>query len=230
MMSANGQSASERRAALVIAEERASSLFDAIERAGLVRPGRTETEVGEDIYALAARDFGVEKHWHARLVRVGANTVCIFGEMPPLRTIEENDIVYIDLGPVFEDWEADIGRTYVLGDHPGADLVATLPLAFDRIQARFNDDPQMTGAELFAFAHAVAEDFGFLFGGQIAGHLVSEFAHAHIPGARAFKFIHPSNTRPLRDLDELGRERHWILEVHLVNRARTYGGFYERLL
>ena len=27
-----------------------------------------------------------------------------------------------------------------------------------------------------------------------------------------------------------GRERYWILEIHLVDRARTFGGFHQRLL
>jgi Xaa-Pro dipeptidase len=34
----------------------------------------------------------------------------------------------------------------------------------------------------------------------------------------------------MREPDHLGRERHWILEIHLVDRARTFGGFYEQLL
>jgi hypothetical protein len=27
-----------------------------------------------------------------------------------------------------------------------------------------------------------------------------------------------------------GQKRHWILEIHLVDRARQIGGFYEQLL
>jgi hypothetical protein len=34
----------------------------------------------------------------------------------------------------------------------------------------------------------------------------------------------------MSDLDGLGQPRHWILEIHLVDRAETYGGFYEQLL
>ena len=32
--------------------------------------------------------------------------------------INENDILFLDFGPIFEDWEADYGRTYVLGKDP----------------------------------------------------------------------------------------------------------------
>jgi Xaa-Pro dipeptidase len=96
--------------------------------------------------------------------------------------------------------------------------------------AHYRATPDITGAELYAYAQRAAEDAGWTFGGAIAGHLVGEFAHAHIPGDKDLMRIHPQNARPMRDLDELGRERHWILEIHLVERTNAYGGFYERLL
>ncbi len=180
---------SDRRAALVAAERRAETLFDEIEKRKLVQPGRTEREVEQDIYALALQQFGVEKHWHKRIVRAGANTLTIAADNPPVRDIEPNDIVYLDLGPVFEDWEADLGRTYVLGNHPGAPLVEALPVVFDRVQAHYRASPDITGAELYTFAQKAAADAGWVFGGKIAGHLVSEFAHAHIPGDKDFVSI-----------------------------------------
>jgi Xaa-Pro dipeptidase len=222
--------ASDRRAALVAAEQRAETLFNEIEKRELVRPGRTEREIELDIYALALRQFGVEKHWHKRIVRAGANTLTIAADNPPVRDIEENDIVYLDLGPVFEEWEADLGRTYVLGDHPGAPLVEALPVVFDRVQSHYQASPDITGAELYAFAQKAAAEAGWVFGGKIAGHLVSEFAHALIPGDKDLNRIYPGNSKRMRDPDDLGRERHWILEIHLVEPHGLYGGFYERLL
>jgi Xaa-Pro aminopeptidase len=221
---------SDRRAALVTAERRAETLFDEIEKRKLVRPGRTERAAEQDIYALALQQFGVEKHWHKRIVRAGANTLTIAADNPPVRNIEENDIVYVDLGPVFEDWEADLGRTYVLGNHPGAALVEALPVIFDRVQSHYQASPDMTGADLYAFAQIAAAEAGWVFGGAIAGHLVSEFAHAHIPGSKDLNRIHPGNSKRMREPDELGRERHRILEIHLVEPNGLYGGFYERLL
>ena len=221
---------SGRRAALLAAEKRAEALLEIIEREGLVRPGRTEREIEEEIYDIALERFGVEKHWHKRIVRAGSNTLTIANDNPPVRRLGTDDIVYVDLGPVFEAWEADIGRTYVLGDHPGRALVADLPVVFDRVRAHYRASPDITGAELYAYAQKAADDAGWAFGGVIAGHVISEFAHAHIPGEKDLKRINPRNPFPMRGPDELGRERHWILEIHLVDRARTYGGFYERLL
>jgi Xaa-Pro dipeptidase len=220
-----------RRDALIAAEKQAETLFDAIERAGLVRPSRTERAVEDDICALALQKFSVEKHWHKRIVRAGSNTLTIGSDTSPIRSIEANDVVYVDLGPVFEEWEADIGRTYALGNHPAkVSLVSDLTKVFDRVQAHYRGSPDITGAELYAFALSAAADAGWVFGGVIAGHLVSEFPHAHIPGDKELNRISPRNPKSLRDPDELGRARYWILEIHLVDRARTFGGFYERLL
>jgi Xaa-Pro dipeptidase len=219
-----------RRAALVAAEKRAQELFGAIEQRQLLQSGRDEREIEKEIYSIALQEFGVEKHWHKRIVRSGPNTLTMAADNPPVRTIETDDIVYVDLGPVFEDWEADLGRTYVLGNHPGAPLVADLPIIFERVQTHYHAAPGITGAELYAFAEKSAEEAGWIFGGAIAGHLVSEFAHAQIPGDKDLTRIYPGNPEPMRNPDALGRERHWILEIHLVDQTRTYGGFYERLL
>jgi hypothetical protein len=34
----------------------------------------------------------------------------------------------------------------------------------------------------------------------------------------------------MRRRDKTGRLCHWILEIHLVDTAREFGGFYEQLL
>jgi len=218
----------ERRAGLVAAEQKALALFDAIEAAGLIAPGKSEKDLDAEIYELAKRDFGVEKHWHKRVVRAGPNTVCIFADDPPVHTIAADDIVYLDLGPVFEangePWEADIGRSYALGGDPlKKKLVADLPRQFEIVKAHYYASPDITGAELYAFAQAAAKKAGWEFGG--------EFPHAQlIPGERETHRIALRNSQRMRDPDPNGRPRHWILEIHLVDKARSFGGFYERLL
>ncbi|QDZ09214.1 aminopeptidase P family protein [Sphingomonas panacisoli] len=202
-----------------------------IEARGLVAAGRTEREVEQDIYAFALAEFGVEKHWHKRIVRAGANGLATARDNPPVLTIADDDLVYLDLGPVFEEWEADVGRSYVVGDDPDKHrLVADLSTQFDAVKARFDSDPDVTGADLYAFACDNAAAAGWRFGGVIAGHIVGEFPHAHLPGEKDFYRINPENPGRLRDPDPLGQERFWILEIHLVDPAGRYGGFYERLM
>ena len=220
-----------RRTELEAAQDRALALFAAIEAGALVASGRTEREVDEAIFTLAERDFGVTQHWHKRIVRAGPNTVTTFGDMPEIRTIGQNDTVYVDLGPVFEAWEADVGRTYALGDDADRRrLVADLPRVWERVQAHYRGNRDITGADLYAFAQAAAIQAGWVFGGHIAGHTVGEFSHLTWPGERNEQLIWPGNPLPLNRSDHLGRERHWILEIHLVDAGRTFGGFYEQLL
>jgi Xaa-Pro aminopeptidase len=218
-------------AALLAAEKKAEALFDAIEAAGFIAPGRTERAVEQDIYALAEQSFGVTKHWHKRIVRSGINTLRFAGDNPPILEIAEDDTVFLDLGPVFDEWEADVGRTYALGPDPRKHrLCADLEPIFEDIKRHFDDHPDITGAELYAHAQRAAEAAGWLFGGAIAGHIVGEFPHARIPGDKDHYRISPANPTRMRDPDAEGQTKHWIIEVHLVDRDRTFGGFYERLL
>jgi Xaa-Pro dipeptidase len=230
-MTDDGASEEGRRIALVAAEQRAESLFDAIEAAHLIAAGRTEREVEDEIFALAERDFGVQKHWHKRIVRSGPNTLTIANETPPVRRIDADDTVYVDLGPVFGEWEADIGRTYALGsDAAKTKLVVDLPNVFACVQRHYHITPDITGAELYAYAQSAAEDAGWAFGGVIAGHVIAEFPHARLPGDKDLNRIGPRNPTRMRSPDGNGRQKHWILEIHLVDHARSFGGFYERLL
>jgi Xaa-Pro aminopeptidase len=220
----------ERRAKLEEAEARGLAMFDAIERAGLIQPGKREDVLNDEINAFARDRFGVKAHWHKRIVRAGPNTVCMFQDDPPVRTIEPDDTVYLDLGPVLEDWEADLGRTYALGSDPEKNrLVADLPRLFDVVAAHYHATPDITAEALYAFARKAADGAGWLFGGVIAGHTIhGKFPHAPVPPAN--RMIAKGNAKRMRDPDEKGDERHWILEIHLVDKAKTFGGFYERLL
>ncbi len=221
----------QRLNALLAAEGRALALLDRIEALGLIAAGRAERDVEQDIYALAEREFGVTKHWHKRIVRAGANTLATAGDNPPGLTIGEDDMVFLDLGPVFEQWEADVGRSYAVGNDPRKHaLCADLPRMFDAVKAHFDARPDVTGAELYAFACDAAERAGWQFGGKIAGHIVGEFPHAHLPGDKDHHRISPHNPTRMRAPDAFGRLRFWILEIHLVSPDQAFGGFYERLI
>jgi Xaa-Pro aminopeptidase len=57
-------------------------------------------------------------YWHKRIARAGRNTLLPYAENPTDLPVGEDDIFFLDLGPVFEQWEADFGRTFVLGSDP----------------------------------------------------------------------------------------------------------------
>jgi hypothetical protein len=43
-------------------------------------------------------------------------------------------------------------------------------------------------------------------------------------------YIHRDNHTDLFAKDALGNVRNWILEIHLINPKREFGGFFEQLL
>jgi hypothetical protein len=60
--------------------------------------------------------------------------------------------VFFDFGPVFEDWEADLGRTYVLGNDPiKARIRQDIEEAWHVAKAHFMATPDITGAALYRF-------------------------------------------------------------------------------
>lgn len=216
---------------LLEAQDMAARLFDEVADRRLIRPGITERALSDEIGDLANTMFGITKHWHKRIVRAGENTLDTFHDNPPDRTIEPDDIVFLDFGPIFEDWEADFGRTYVLGDDPRkVALKDALPLVWQAGRDHFHRHPDITGAELFDHVVGLSREHGWEFGGTIAGHLVGQFPHEKIDGADIESYVAPGSTGPMRRKDRSGNDCHWILEVHLVDADRTFGGFYEELL
>ena len=94
------------------------------------------------------------------------------------------------LRPIFEEWEADFGRTFVLSGDPDKTAVRdALPRVWEAGREYFDSHPDVTGAELFDF---------------VVVRLLVGVTHAE------------------------GFD--WILEIHLVDRMRGFGGFYEQLL
>jgi Xaa-Pro aminopeptidase len=220
-----------RAAALLEAQTKAADLFAEIERQGLIRAGALETQINENIYALAEQMFGTRQYWHKRIVRAGPNTLAPYDENPPDLKVGNDDIVFLDLGPVFEAWEADFGRTFVIGNDPVKQkLCRDIAQGFIEGKKYFQQNPDITGAQLYHYAEQLAQQSGWEYGGPIAGHLLGQFPHERIAGDKITLYVHPENHNRMRALDASGQFRHWIFEIHFVDRARQIGGFYEELL
>jgi Xaa-Pro dipeptidase len=214
---------------LVAAQQKAEELFSAVVGAGMIRPGVLESELSEEIRDLAKERFGVRRHWHKRVVRAGENTVLTYHDDPPDRCLATDDVVYLDFGPLFGEWEADFGRTYALGSDPRKhQLVQDIGAAFRRGKQRYLDDPQLSAGTLYDFVCDLALDAGWDFGAITAGHLIGHFPHEKNLDGR-FSIRH-GNPISLRERDARGEPRHWILEIHFVDRAKQFGGFFEELL
>src|SRR5580658_5071202 len=158
----------ERARELCEAQAKAEQLFREVESRGLIRSGITESGLNAEIYALAEEMYGITTYWHKRIVRAGKNTLLPYAENPPDLTIGEDDILFLDLGPVFEEWEADFGRTFVVGNDPmKLKLRDDVGKAFAEGKRYFQQTPDITARQLFAYATSLAGKFGWEFGGPI---------------------------------------------------------------
>jgi Xaa-Pro aminopeptidase len=216
---------------LMEAEALALQLFNAIEERGLIIPGKSEKQLNIEIFQLANELFGIEKYWHKRIVRSGANTLAPYDENPPDLVIQADDILFFDFGPIIEDWEADLGRTYVIGADPLKHKLKTdIEAAWYEANDWFHQQTSLTGAEFYQYAVDLAKRYGWTYGGEIAGHLIGEFPHERLEPGNYGLYVHPENHNDMFLLDSNGNKRDWILEIHFVDREKQIGGFFEQLL
>ena len=186
--------------------------------AARVRPGMVE----EDAVAMA-KDMlatqGMLRGWHDVYVRFGTNTTKTFGAASdPGVVLGEEDIFFLDIGPVWQQWEGDGGDTFVTGaDKEMAQCAADARSLFHIVRKKWQGDG-WTGKQLYDFADAKARAMGWALNLDLSGHRISDFPHAAIyDGPMATVDFHPA---PLI----------WVLEIHLRHPERNFGAFFEDML
>ena len=216
---------------LIEAEEKASLLFKEIENKNLIVPGKTEKELNNEIFELAFEMFGIKKYWHKRIVRSGENTLKPYNENPKNLIIQKDDILFIDFGPIFEDWEADFGRTFVIGnDETKNKLKNDLEKAWKDCKNYYFSTKNITGEDLYNYAKLSAKKYGWEFGGEIAGHIIGHFPHESLEKEDKTNYIHPENKSKMNSLNQKNEKKEWILEIHFIDEKLKIGGFFEQLL
>jgi len=217
---------------LLLAQQKAKELFNTVEQRGLIIAGKLESELSAEIVSLAKELFGIKNFWHKKIVRAGVNTLHPYNGNPPDRVIEEDDIVFLDFGPIFNGWEADLGRTYVIGKDPlKLKLKKDVEDAWHEANEWYASQKDLTGAAYFHYITELAKRYGWEFGGDIGGHIVGRFPHEQPDDPADLGLdIHPGNHSSIFLRDKQGNKRHWILEIQFVDRQNNIGGFFEQLL
>ncbi|MCC5920626.1 MAG: aminopeptidase P family protein [Cyclobacteriaceae bacterium] len=220
-----------KKTELIAAEKKAADLFAAIESGGYLHSSQTEKELNERIHTLAGEMYGIKKYWHKRIVRTGENTLHPYDENPPNLMIKNDDILFIDFGPIFEEWEADFGRTYVIGEDPyKLKLKNDIASAWNDAKSWFDEQDQLTCKDLFGYVSSLAKKYGWELGADFAGHLIGSFPHENIDPNKVNNYIHPESNSLMKQKSPDLEGPFWILEIHFVDKKRKIGGFYEQLL
>ena len=216
---------------LIEAEKKAELLFKEIEKQEILVPGNSEEKINSLIFDLAFDMFGIKKYWHKRIVRCGENTLYPYNENPKNLTLKKDDILFLDFGPIFEQWEADFGRTYVVGNNPlKKKLKNDIEKAWYEGKKHFNSKTKITGAQLYSYCNGLAKKYGWEFGGEIAGHIIGQYPHEKLEKEDKTNYIHPENHSNMFDLNKKGEKKNWILEIHFVDKEKKIGGFFEQYL
>ena len=185
--------------------------------AAMLRPGIT---TGEAIAMIdrQLQAMGSAYNWHPTYVRFGADSVNTWHQPSQReRRLRADDIVVIDVGPVWDGYEGDYGDTFVLGDDADHRRCAQAARAvFDAARQAWLGG--MSGKALYAYAETLAHAHGCELVADVPGHRVSEFPHALYGKHR------------LADVEFVPDDGIWVLEIQVRDRARPIGAFFEDVL
>lgn len=187
------------------------------ELSSLITPGMTEDEA-HVLYKELSHKHGVEKQWHLPKLRFGPNTLKNFRDPSDPYILQEEDIFFLDIGPVIYGHEADYGETFNLGSsHELKYLANASKKIFYEVQV-FWKERRLTGAPLYEFARSKAEALGLYLNMGSDGHRIGDFPHhIHFRGG-------------LVECEEDVVPNAWILEIHLWDQERKIGSFFEDIL
>ncbi len=182
------------------------------------KPGLLETEAKQIIESILTENHS-EKLWHPTKVRFGENTIKSFREQSiPNTRLQENDIFFIDIGPVFNSHEADFGKTFVIGcDSIHLQLKKNSEELFHLTKEIWKKE-NLTGKALYQFAENEAKKRNLILNLNMDGHRLGDFPHALF-----FK-------GGLGEIEECPIENLWILEIHVIDQISKRGAFFEDIL
>jgi Xaa-Pro aminopeptidase len=186
--------------------------------AAAVRPGMLEEQAVAMAKNLLA-ERGMLRGWHDVYVRFGSNTTKTFGAASdPGVVLGADDVFFIDIGPVFEEWEGDGGDTFVTGSDPEMARCAEDARKLFHLVRKKWEQESATGKALYDYATAAAAQLGWELNLDLSGHRLSDFPHAAIYEG------------PLATLDFTPSPRLWVLEIHIRHPTRGFGAFFEDML
>ena len=183
-----------------------------------IRPGMLEEEAVELAGSMLA-ERNMRRGWHKINLRFGINTTLHFrSPSQPGVVLGDNDIFFIDIGPVFERWEGDGGDTFLVGQDTRRARCATDARAVFHAARRRWLAEGLSGQELYDFAAAEAARLGWVLNLDMNGHRISDFPHAAI-----FK-------GSLAQVDFTPSAGLWVLEIQIRHPTEPFGAFFEDIL
>ncbi len=187
------------------------------ELSSMIQPGMTEKEA-LGLYKSLCEKYPIQKQWHPPKLRFGPNTLCNFRDESLPYVLNDEDLFFIDIGPVVDGHEADYGETFSLGNNFSYKNISLRSKSvFTEVREYFLTN-KVTGQMLYEFAQKRAQHYGLILNLGQDGHRIGDFPHhIHFRGG-------------LPETNEVIIPNAWILEIHLFDHEKKFGAFFEDLL
>lgn len=184
-----------------------------------IKPGIKESEVLQYADSVFKR-HNIDRIWHKPEVRFGDHTILTYLDRSKKNNIlQTEDIVFVDIGIVINGIEGDAGKTLVFGNNNVYKDIAKITEDLFKEARAFWINHHPSGIELYHYLKKRAEEQGYLFNLNPAGHLIGGFSHA----AAKWKY-------GLNQYQNQVESCRWILEVQIKHPTLPVGGFFEDLL
>lgn len=185
--------------------------------------GMTEKD-GQALVKDVFKDFDILKFWHPTKFRMSTDTTKTFRDLPDENlTVVDKDLVFIDIGPIIDNHEADFGRTVVLNKTGGElnpqylQLAKASEIIFRETEKRWKQTGA-TGIKLFEFAQHKTAELGYRLDHRMAGHRLGDFPHQVFSKQKLFEY----EKSPVKNI--------WVLEIHIVDDKNQRGSFFEDIM
>lgn len=188
-----------------------------------VEIGMTEKD-GQALVKDVFKDFDITKFWHPTKFRMSSETIKTFRDLPDenLKVVDQ-DLLFIDVGPIIDNHEADFGRTVVLNKSNSTINSEFIKLAkasevIFRETEQYWQQTKATGLKLFEFAQAQSLEKGYRLDHRMAGHRLGDFPHQVFSKQKLFEY----EKSPIKNI--------WVLEIHIVDDNLMRGSFFEDIM
>ena len=182
-----------------------------------LKPGINEKEA-HAILEKTLDESGLEKRWHPTKMRIGPNTTKNFRDPSIPHVLLENDIFFVDIGPVYYNHEGDFGETFTIGNDPRLKKLAQSSRDIFLSTQKAWKEQKLTGRALYQYAANEAQKIGLKLNSNMYGHRLGDFPHA----------VH--SKAKLGALDFSPAPQLWVLEIHLIDEELGLGSFFEDII
>lgn len=196
-----------------------------------IEVGMSEEDI-ENIASEVFRDYNVRQHWHRPIIGVGEGSTklsSIYALTSGFltkhkRILQDDDLVLIDIAPVYMTYPGDYTTTHVFGSNPELEALVAYARDVSRKIAGYASN-DMIVADVFRYAQELirtTSNYKLLYPPLITlGHRLSRvhpLEKLPEPGLsylilKEFPFIDSSNLTPMDGL--------WVVEPYLMHNKRA---------